>query len=316
MERKINILLVIFAAFVVILGAYTRLTHSGLGCPDWPGCYGQLLVPTQVPYDPSFTAAKAWAEMIHRYAAGLLGSGIIIWAAYQWWQQPKRSADLIILCLLVILQAAFGAFTVTWKLHPLAVMPHLIGGMAITCLLWHHCLRRPAGHSVSRIFKALWSLVFICTILQCICGGWTSANYAALICPDFPYCQGVSFPSIDWAAAIDLQLPIGANHEGGRLGIIARSSIHMLHRYVGVLTGLIFGFLIVYTWRKKSNPAIKKAVVFCVVSFICQATFGILNIIWILPLSIATAHNAIALSCLLALIYLYHQVRIHHDPHS
>ena len=314
MNTRINLFLVLAAAFVVILGAYTRLTHSGLGCPDWPGCYGQLIVPSDVPHDPSFTASKAWAEMIHRYAAGLLGLGIIAWALYQWRVSQRAHPELLIMCILVVVQAAFGAFTVTWKLHPLAVMPHLIGGITLTCLLWYHYLKGPTDH-MDRRFRLIWGIAFACLIIQCICGGWTSANYAALICPDFPSCQGIHFPNIHFDLATDLQLPIGLNHEGGRLSMAARVSIHMLHRYMGLITGIVCMLFFIKTWLDTAHKQIKKALLIAGATLIAQATFGFLNIYWILPLSVATAHNGMALASLLAFIYLYHQVRIYHEHH-
>lgn len=306
--KKMQLYLVILGSFVVVLGAYTRLTDSGLGCPDWPGCYGKLLVPNKLAVS-GFDAAKAWAEMIHRYVAGFLGLGIFAWAFLTIRQQSKQIIPYV-LVFLVILQAAFGAWTVTWKLHPLAVMPHLMGGMTITSLLWFSYLHKPKQQKIHLTTQILWSFALCCVIGQCIVGGWTSANYAALICPDFPTCQG-SWPLIQWHEASNLQLPIGQNHEGGLLGMTARISIHMLHRYMGFITGVVMSSLVIWSLYHYRIKAIQKATLLLLGAFLLQALLGALNVLWALPLSIATLHNGIALATILAMIYYFQQAKIH-----
>ena len=306
--RKAHLGLILLGAFVVVLGAYTRLTDSGLGCPDWPGCYGKLLVPNQLNVS-GFDAAKAWAEMIHRYVAGFLGLGIFTWAFLSIKQNPRQHTPYF-LVLLVILQAAFGAWTVTWKLHPLAVMPHLMGGMTITSLLWLNYLPQPKKHNLHFMTKTLWLTALACVIGQCIVGGWTSANYAALICPDFPTCQG-GWPLVQWQDATNLQLPIGQNHEGGLLGMSARISIHMLHRYLGFMTGIVMLSLVCWSLYHYRSLPIKRATLILLCTFTLQALLGALNVLWALPLSTATLHNGIALGTIMAMIYFYNQAKVH-----
>ena len=304
--NSLNFYLVLLGIFVVMLGAFTRLTNSGLGCPDWPGCYGQLLVPGHVPV-AGFDAAKAWAEMIHRYAAGIYASGIFMWAGLRL-RLNRFDPYPYLLMTLGIYHAAFVAWSVTWKLHPLAVMPHLMGGMVITSLLWYIYLGKSNKNNASTTTTVLWSIAFLSIIAQCIIGGWTSANYAALICPDFPTCQG-GWPAINWGHTTNLQLPLGQNHDGGLLSIPERISIHMLHRYLGFLTGITVVSLVSWSLFHHRSRQSFRATIILVGTFCCQATLGALNILWALPLSIATLHNGIALMVIFAMIYYIKQVK-------
>lgn len=312
------------AFVVVILGAFTRLSDAGLGCPDWPGCYGQLSVPhTQSALHkaaqnyPSIPVEqkKAWAEMVHRYFAGSLGLIILILAIWALVRRRKYKTQAVILplCLvgLAIFQAALGMWTVTWKLLPLVVMGHLLGGLAILGLLWWLCLNntRPQvekGSLSKLLFISLLGLIII--ILQIFLGGWTSSNYAAIICPDFPYCHGQLFPAMDIKQAFNFFSPIGANYQGGALTAPARVAIQMFHRYGGAITGLYLGILAWYLMFFRRAAYFRSLGWLIFILLITQICLGMLNVLWHLPLAIAVAHNGTAALLLLSMITLVHKV--------
>jgi len=333
------------AFVVVILGAFTRLSDAGLGCPDWPGCYGQLSVPhTQsalykaAQNYPSIPVEqkKAWAEMVHRYFAGSLGLIILILAIWALVRRRKHKTQAVILplCLvgLVIFQAALGMWTVTWKLLPLVVMGHLLGGLAILGALWCLCLtlrRAPSVPAASArqalrasfltkregdsfylnklFFASLLGLIII--ILQIFLGGWTSSNYAAIICPDFPYCNSQLFPAMNIKQAFNFFSPIGANYQGGALAAPARVAIQMFHRYGGAITGLYIGMLAWYLMFFRRAAYFRSLGWLIFILLIIQICLGMLNVLWHLPLAIAVAHNGTAALLLLSVITLVYKVQ-------
>ena len=295
---------VALAAVVVVLGAYTRLVDAGLGCPDWPGCYGQLGVPTgdaeiaraeQAFPDAPVEAAKAWTEMVHRYAATALGLLILILLGVvlknrQPWRLPA------LLTVLVIAQGAFGAWTVTLRLWPQVVTAHLLGGMATLGLLWLLCLtrRRPAWLDVP-VAGGLAVVALVALIAQIALGGWLTSNYAALACPDFPTCHGLWWPPMDFASGFDVAQRIGPNYLGGLLSSDGRVAIHVAHRLGAVLVLVAVGAL---AWRLGNRPlawAIGAALA-------AQLGLGIANVLFALPLAIAALHNAGAAVLLLLLV--------------
>ena len=319
------------AFIVVILGAFTRLSDAGLGCPDWPGCYGQITVPhTQAALQNAAKAYpaliveknKAWAEMIHRYFAGFLGLIILVLAIWALARKKKYSAQPIAvpLCLLalVIFQAALGMWTVTWKLLPLVVMGHLLGGMAILGMLWWlylsgNQLKETMPSHVQKFLNKLFSASIIglaIIAIQIFLGGWTSSNYAAIICPDFPYCKGLLFPSMDIAHGFNFFSPIGANYQGGALEAPARVAIQMFHRYGGAITGLYIGMLAWYLmfFRHAAYFRLNGWLIF--ILLVTQICLGMLNVLWHLPLAIAVAHNATAALLLLSVITLVHKINL------
>ena len=295
---------VALAAVVVVLGAYTRLVDAGLGCPDWPGCYGQLGVPTgdaeiaraeQAFPDAPVEAAKAWTEMVHRYAATALGLLILILLGVvlknrQPWRLPA------LLTVLVIAQGAFGAWTVTLRLWPQVVTAHLLGGMATLGLLWLLCLtrRRPAWLDVPAA-GGLAVVALVALIAQIALGGWLTSNYAALACPDFPTCHGLWWPPMDFASGFDVAQRIGPNYLGGLLSSDGRVAIHVAHRLGAVLVLVAVGAL---AWRLGNRPlawAIGAALA-------AQLGLGIANVLFALPLAVAVLHNAGAAVLLLLLV--------------
>ncbi len=289
---------------VVVLGAYTRLVDAGLGCPDWPGCYGQITVPDtdeeraraealypNAPIEPF----KAWVEMIHRYVAtflGLLAIGIVLNA---WWSKTSIVTPLVLLAI-VIVQGAFGAWTVTLKLWPQVVTAHLLGGFATLALIWWYFLKIGEIRipTVSQRLRPHLHLLALCIVLQIALGGWTSSNYAALACPDFPTCNVAMETVFDFGAGFNVFQDIGPNYLGGEMSSEARVAIHMVHRwgaYVVMLVGLVLVF------RLNTVPRAILATVLVV-----QFGLGLANIWTSLALPIAVLHNAMAAVLLLTVV--------------
>ena len=295
------------ASVVVVLGAYTRLVDAGLGCPDWPGCYGFLSVPASPeevaaaealfpdsPVEPD----KAWPEMVHRYFAASLGLlALAIWAVA--WRRRMPMTLPVALVVLVIAQGIFGAWTVTLKLWPQVVTVHLLGGFATLALLWVYALRigavrslpvpgKLAGHAAAAI-----GIV----VLQVALGGWTSSNYAALACPDFPACHGSLLPDMDFRAGFNLAQDVGPNYLGGIMTSEARVAIQMTHRLGAFIVLFAVGWL---AFRLVGPLRWILAGV-----LIAQFGLGVANVLAQLPLAVATLHNAGAALLLLVLITVY-----------
>jgi len=308
-------------AFVVVeLGAYVRLSNAGLSCPDWPGCYGQIIVPAnqeavlqanEVYPDQPLEKGKAWKEMIHRYAAGILGLLALTLAVMAWVNRSTPGQQVwipIIILLLVIFQALLGMWTVTLLLKPIIVMGHLLGGMTILCLLFWLILRQ-LGHAEGATIKnklRAWIIVGLAiVILQVSLGGWTSSNYAALACPDFPTCQGRWWPKMDFNEGFKLWHGLGVDYEGGILSGEARTAIHMSHRLGAILVLFVVGAVAIRAMREQSRGVARIGKVLIIVLFI-QIGLGITNVVQFLPLPIAVAHNAMAALLLLCLVTLIH----------
>ncbi len=306
------------ALIVIVLGAYTRLSDAGLGCPDWPGCYGSLIVPKQVDATNENLAvrpleqAKAWKEMVHRYVASTLGFLIVIMALLAWTKSSlanMRSFSSILL-VLVIFQGMLGMWTVTLLLKPVIVMLHLLGGLTILSLLYWTVLRQQAqqGVFVSAGNKKLLPLAvtaIIVLILQISLGGWTSSNYAALACPDFPTCQGVWWPNMDFNEGFILWRGLGIDYEGGVLAGSARTAIHMAHRLGAIITLILLLFVAIRAFTS-GMKSLKLTGIVVMVLLLIQVSLGIANIKFHLPLPVAVAHNGVAALLLLSLVTLLH----------
>ncbi len=309
----------LFGLLVVGVGAYTRLADAGLGCPDWPGCYGSLIVPqgsaavaaaeASFP-DAPVEAEKAWWEMIHRYLASTLGLLIVAISVSAWrhrragipWKLP------LVLLVLVICQGAFGAWTVTLKLWPQVVTAHLLGGFTTVALLWLLLLRLGfgGGWNVAGKFRQHALIALLLVVLQVALGGWTSTNYAALACHDFPGCQaGAAWPAMDFAKGFDFTQEVGPNYLGGKLDNSARQAIHMTHRLGALVVLLAVGLLAFRMARAGSDLAGWLGGVLAL-----QLILGILNVVWVLPLVNATFHNLGGAALLLVLVAVNYRARV------
>jgi cytochrome c oxidase assembly protein subunit 15 len=307
------------ALIVIVLGAYVRLSDAGLGCPDWPGCYGNLLVPDQVEADNEHLEvrplehAKAWKEMIHRYVASTLGFLILMIALMSWLKPSLASvrAFATALLVLVIFQGMLGMWTVTLLLKPVIVMSHLLGGLTILCLLFWTVLRQQSkqGVFVSAGYKNILPLVItaiVVLVIQISLGGWTSSNYAALACPDFPTCQGVWWPNSDFKEGFILWRGLGIDYEGGVLLGPAKTAIHMAHRIGAIIALLTILFVAIQAIRSGISQ-LKITGIIVIVLLLTQVSLGIANVKFSLPLPVAVAHNGVAALLLLSLVGLLHQ---------
>ena len=315
----------LFLAFlVVIVGAWVRLTDAGLGCPDWPGCYGQLVVPgsaseqadavTAFPERP-LDVGKAWREMIHRYLATGLGLICMVLAGLAWLNrfdptQPKRMPAVLL--GVVIFQGLLGMWTVTLLLKPAIVVAHLLGGLTTLGLLfWLGEWRREdlLGITPAPLLKLLAPIAVIVLTLQISLGGWTSANYAALACPDFPTCQTRWWPpTADFQEGFVIWRGLGVDYEGGVLDNPARVSIHFAHRLGAILTTAILGFL---GWLMVRRIQFRLDGVVLLVTLTLQLIIGVSIVLYSAPLGIAVAHNGGA--ALLLLTVLNANQRIRHN---
>ncbi len=323
--RRLVFVSILLAIVVVSLGAYTRLTHAGLGCPDWPGCYGLLDVPEtaaqiekaeQAFPDRPVEPHKAWNEMIHRYFAGTLGLLILI-IAVMLFNRRHQGLPLklpLLILLVVIFQAALGMWTVTMKLMPVVVMGHLMGGITTLSLLFLLYLRLtpyrvPSGDfSVIKYGKYAVAGIFILTA-QIALGGWTSSNYAALVCTELPICQDGWVEQLTFEQSFDLTPPARDSYEFGHLDHNSRVTIHVVHRIGALITGLYLLWLAISVfWYSQTNFFRNSALGLAVMLF-CQIGLGVSNIWYSLPLSIAVSHNVVAACLMLMLIALTYSLK-------
>ena len=318
LPRPLLLIAMGLAFVVVVLGAYVRLSNAGLGCPDWPGCYGQVspwhagdAIAAAHASDPlgPVSHAKAWKEMLHRYLAGTLGLLVLAIAWLAWRRLPPNRRRLpSALLALVIFQALLGMWTVTQQLRPVVVAAHLLGGMATLALLgWLALGWQSRGQSDSFVAsgapiglaRGLLALVAI----QIALGGWVSANYAALACPDLPTCQGSWWPEADFAAGFGLSHPLGG------LASDALTAIHLAHR-LGAL--LVLAGVLMLAWRLARATGWGRAVAWLLVVASVQILLGLGNVLLGLPLPVAVAHNAGAAALLLSLVWV--NVRLQRRP--
>ncbi|CEG58069.1 COX15/CtaA family protein [Legionella fallonii] len=307
---------VLLALFVVMLGAYTRLTDAGLGCPDWPGCYGKMVLPSadgalkeaqstfpQIPIE----SRKAWTEMAHRYVAGTLGL-LIFFIAFSVLRKRLQGHQLpwhlpLALLVLVVFQAALGMWTVTLKLLPVVVMGHLLGGILIFACLSRFRLQMSTlvGQDLPQ-WRPWLRLGVIIVFLQIALGGWVSSNYAGISCIGFPTCNGVWLPELYFAKGFNLFSPVGANYQGGLLDNDVRVSIQFIHRIGAVITACYVLALCALILVNNNSKYLTRAAWLLTALVTVQFALGVLNVIYLLPIKIAVAHNGIA-ALLLAVIF-------------
>jgi cytochrome c oxidase assembly protein subunit 15 len=316
--HRLAVIAAIVAFCVIVLGAFVRLSDAGLGCPDWPGCYGQLSWPVEAqavaeanqafPERP-VESEKAWKEMVHRYLAGAL---VILVLALNFlsWKSENRQAGFRLLCgillVLILFQAALGMWTVTLKLWPIVVMSHLMGGLAtFSMLLWlaYKSGSSAPGHALTRN-RPLIITGLLVLVIQLALGGWTSANYSALACPDFPTCQGEMWPDSDFREGFVLWREIGVDYEGGVLDLPSRVAIHMAHRSGALLVFIILGWLAIRLLR---IPQTQTGGYVLGALLVAQVTLGILNILLYLPLPNAVAHSGVGALLLAMMIWLLYR---------
>jgi cytochrome c oxidase assembly protein subunit 15 len=296
----------VLAFGVVMLGAYVRLSQAGLGCPDWPGCYGHVTVPSSTEVNSTLLAARplepsrAWKEMIHRYFVGGLSVLIFALAVLALWRrkeadQPKLLPALLV--VLLVLQALLGMWTVTLLLFPPVVTAHLLGGLATFSLLVLLVLQSGTylklGSGATDGMRRLAALSLAVLICQIVLGGWVSSNYAAIACPDFPTCQGSLWPPMDFASGFSWH-GLGTDYQGGILANPARMAIHMAHRLGAFITFLVVGFTS-FDIASRSKDWMLRAVAGMVGALLLtQIVLGISLVELGWPLGIADLHNGVA----------------------
>ena len=318
----------LLALAVVVLGAYVRLSDAGLGCPDWPGCYGHLIgVPessneieqanSNFP-QRAVEEHKAWKEMIHRYFAGLLGLLILLLAILAIKNRKISEQPVVLPVLLVglvIFQALLGMWTVTLLLKPVIVVMHLLGGLAILALLWWLVLkssppRESFAPSINDSFYPLIIIGLLLLIAQITLGGWTSSNYAALACPDFPTCQGKWWPDTDFKEGFVFWRGLGTNYEFGVLENPARTAIHLSHRLLAIVVAVYWLIILIRIFmRDKTTNILRGIAVATLVILLAQLLLGVSNIIFHLPISVAVMHNGGAALLLLSVVSLIYYTR-------
>lgn len=307
---RLAIVATVLAFGVIVLGAYVRLSAAGLGCPDWPGCYGHVGVPethqaithadalyANRPVEP----ARAWKEMIHRYFAGTLATLILILAIGAWWRRRETRRPVLVpslLLLTVVFQALLGMWTVTLLLFPPVVMGHLLGGFTTFALLLLLVLQNGgwlrAGTGATDFMRWLAAAGLTILICQIALGGWTSSNYAAIACPDFPTCQAQW-----WPAGMDFRdgfawHGVGPDYQGGILTQAARMAIHVIHRVGALLTFLVLAATSLVFMFKSRRRELKWLGALVGVLVLLQVGIGIGMVELGLPLPLADAHNGFA----------------------
>nr|WP_145544834.1 COX15/CtaA family protein [Variovorax boronicumulans] len=324
-RRRALTLLTLFLTFdLVLFGAFTRLTDSGLGCPDWPGCYGKAspigaqaeisAAQAAMPTGP-VTHTKAWIEMVHRYLATAVGVLILTLAAVSCaaWRQRPRDPDAIhpgwptLTLVWVCLQGAFGAWTVTLKLFPAIVVLHLLGGLALLGLLCAQVVRDARATGALQVVRLspsqrglLWGTAAL-VLLQIALGGWVSTNYAVLACSEFPTCQGSWWPAMDFAQAFEVWRPLGRLADGSHIAFPALTAIHYVHRLAAYA---VLVALAVLAWRLWHVPGLQRPVRWLAALAAWQFGTGMSNVVLDWPLVAAVSHTGGAAGLVVVLTWL------------
>ena len=315
MARRLRVLTLVtlFLTFdLVLFGAFTRLTDSGLGCPDWPGCYGHAsplgaqqpisAAQAALPSGP-VTHEKAWIEMIHRYLASGVGVLILTLALATWFGRRKGGPVTMgvlspwwptLTLVWVCVQGAFGALTVTMKLFPLIVTLHLLGGMILLALLQAQAVRYAQAHDAAQrvvLPRNTWLLLtatFVLLWLQIALGGWVSTNYAVLACNEFPACQGSFWPDMEFREGFTLWRALGAGAEGGNISFQSLTAIHYVHRLAAYP---LFTAMLLLAWRLRKIPAMRGYGTWVGALALWQFATGLSNVVLGWPLVAAVSHT-------------------------
>ncbi|MEO1956408.1 MAG: COX15/CtaA family protein [Methylophilaceae bacterium] len=317
MFKRLAYIATVLTLLVVVLGAYVRLSDAGLGCPDWPGCYGTLTVPQSAEAltdahaiypDSPVEHVKAWKEMVHRYLAGILG--LLVLALFvQAWRERKgiNVTPWLPTALIGIVgfQAMLGMWTVTMLLKPAIVTMHLMGGMTTLAILtWithRHWGASSTHFLLSSSMRRFVRFALLILIAQIFLGGWTSSNYAALACTDFPTCHGEWVPSMDFANAFHWFRELGENLDGQPLSLPAYVAIQWTHRVGALITFLYVGLLGLALLREKQLRGLASIML---VLLVVQISLGIANLLLYLPTVLAVAHNMVAALLLMSVVMI------------
>ena len=315
--KKLALIATVLALCVVVLGAYVRLSDAGLGCPDWPGCYGALTVPesesaiqaahTAYPHS-TVHVGKAWKEMAHRYLAGTLGLIILSMVVLGWRAKREIKTTPWLPTFLVVFigfQAALGMWTVTMLLKPAIVTSHLLGGMTSLAILIWLAHRHWGSFNVDVYIPVGMRLAIrfalVVIFMQILLGGWTSTNYAALACTDFPTCHGVWLPEMNFRDAFHLFRELGQNADGGALTLASITAIQWAHRIGAAITLIYLGILALNVLKYRQLKLLGILLLFVLAA---QISLGVANLILHLPLVLAVAHNFGAALLVVTLVIL------------
>ncbi len=315
--------LTLFLTFdLIVFGSFTRLSDSGLGCPDWPGCYGEVsplgareeihAAQTALPSGP-VTWGKAWIEMIHRYLAMTVGVLILVMAAASWRERRRLPFSPwwpTLTLAWVIVQGLFGKYTVTLKLYPAIVTLHLLGGLALLALLavQHEAFRQRPLEVPARLRHAAWAALAV-LVVQIALGGWVSTNYAVLACTGFPQCNGQWWPAMDAGHGFTVLRELGMAGRGGLLPFEALVAIHMAHRLFALVATAALGLLAWQLWRT-GQPATRRFGAALAALLLAQLLSGLSNVVLGWPLAAALAHSAGAAALVLVLTLLLARSRV------
>jgi heme a synthase len=334
-QRKPSFRLALVACLVAVIvlgmGVFTRLADAGLGCPDWPTCYGHVLWPNEAHEVERANAAypdspvehdKTWPEMIHRYLASSLGLftiALLFFAIKNQGAEPQKGRQPlklpVFLFAFIILQGLFGMWTVTLKLWPQVVTSHLLGGFTTISLLWLLTLRLNNRHwqlpaineGKVAALKPFALLGLLIVIVQIALGGWTTSNYADIACPDFPQCQGAWLPPMNFAEGFNIGQHIGPNYLGGTMDNAARVAIHVTHR-IGALVTAAYLIFLFFRLRGLASSEARGLSAALMVILVAQICLGISNVIFHFPIAVAVAHNLVGATLLLCLVTINYYV--------
>lgn len=314
--RKLVFLTWFLTLDLIMFGAFVRLTDSGLGCPDWPGCYGKVTPigasghieqALQAMPHGAVSFSKAWIEMIHRYIGSLLGMMIIgiVYFAWRYRKQMGNTPRLAIFTLIAVcIQGAFGAWTVTHQLMPVVVTTHLLGGMILLALMTWLAAREkthPPIQPASKRWLPWMAGGLVLLFVQIALGGWVSTNYAALACMEFPTCHGVWVPPMDFESGYSLIRGLGLLPSGEMISQDALTAIHWVHRNFAFLVFLYLGVL---GWKMLSEPGLRGPSKLLLALLAAQLFTGLTTIFFQWPLLIAVLHNGGAAGMVLASVTL------------
>ncbi len=320
MLKKLVTAAILLTLLVIVFGAFVRLSDAGLGCPDWPGCYGKLVVSAGAAIHErahELDERKAWIEMTHRYLAGTLGLLILAIAWLSWTKRDQFGSPALAVCLVILVtfQALLGMWTVTLLLKPAIVTLHLLGGMATLVLLVWLMMRMSARERAgqrgdvdarTRNIGATVALGLVILFVQIGLGGWVSSNYAGLACTDFPLCDAQWAPEMAFASGFHVVRELGVDAAGEPLSPEALNAIHWLHRLGALVTFIYLGALAIWLARKST---LRVYAILLTGLLIIQVGLGVANVLLGLPLALAVAHNAVAALLLMTIVMLNFRVR-------